>query len=107
MAAIALLKLCIHCHWSVGRKPGVGGGGGRVGMQIEGSSRGGRGSGRVRVFAGCTGRRFLAGTLGSRGYKAFLFFIDFTVLAWQEAHVARTLLAGLEGSKRKQESRRF
>ena len=63
------------------------------------------GSGRVRAFVGCIGR-FLAGTLGSKGCNAF-FFADFAVHARQEAQVLSSLLAGLNGSERKQESRRF
>jgi hypothetical protein len=64
------------------------------------------GSGRVRAFVGCIGR-FLARTLGSRGCNAFLFLVDFAVHARQEAQVLSSLLAGLDGSERKQESRRF
>ena len=53
------------------------------------------------------GYRFLAGTLGSRGCNAFLFLADFAIDARQEAQVFSSLLAGLDGSLRKQESRRF
>jgi hypothetical protein len=82
---------------------------GGVGMQIEGSGGGGgRGGGSRRVsgaFGGCTGR-FLAGTLGSNGCKAFL-LERLALAARHKAHVARTLLAEFEASERKQESRRF
>lgn len=77
------------------------GGGERAGMRGEGSDRGEGGPAR------CTERRLLAGTLGSRGCNAFLFFVDFAILARQEAHVLSSLLAGLDGSEREQESRRL
>jgi hypothetical protein len=79
-----------------------------VGAQIEGSGRG-RGGSR-RVIIGDNGRELLAGMLGSRGCNAFRFFIDFAdfaTLARQEAQVLSSLLVGLDGSLRKQESRRF
>jgi hypothetical protein len=62
---------------------------------------------RVKAFAGCTGC-FLAKTFGSNSCKAFLLEdLTFALVAQHEAHVAKTLLAGFEASKRKQESRRF
>jgi hypothetical protein len=82
---------------------GLGGGIVAPGRDSNGAGGGIEGFGRVGASVGC-GTRLLACILGSNGCKAFLFFIDFAVLARQEAHVARTLLAGLEGSKRKQES---
>jgi hypothetical protein len=86
---------------------------GRLGGGIVASKRGAGGLGgamtgprRVRAFVSCIGR-FLAKTLGSRGCNAFLFLVDFAVHAQQEAQVLSSLLARLDGSERKQESRRF
>jgi hypothetical protein len=81
--------------------------GGGAGAQIEDS---GRGRGSRRVILGGNGRDLFGGPLGSRGCNAFRFFVDFAdfaTLARHEAQVLSSLLVGLDGSLRKQESRRF
>ena len=97
------------------RIEGSGRGGGSSGegedTRIGGLGRGRGGSGLAKVFAGLDGR-FLAGTLGSRGCKAFLFCsfnfaLDFAIDSRHDAQVFSSLLVGLDGSRRKEERGRI